>query len=97
MIDMNKENMEYDEQNGPNYMNDEGKIVPVPEVMTEQEVIKLLRLDIDGPEDPEHTLGYYREKGLLRATRIGKRLRYWRKEILRFLERQTELTQHRVE
>jgi hypothetical protein len=76
----------------PIYMVDGEKVIPVPEVMTEEEVIKMLRLDADGPDKPKDTLRYYREKGLLRATRIGKRLRYSRPEVLRFLEVQTDET-----
>jgi hypothetical protein len=82
---------------GPIYMRIDGQCIPAPEVLTTEEVIQVLRLDIDGPESPEQTLAYYRDKGLLRATRIGKRLRYSRKEILRFLDRQTEVTNSRMD
>ena len=78
---------------GPAYMPD-GQ--PVPELMTEDELIKFLRLDIDGPAHPGQTLQYYRDKGLLRATRVGKRLRYQRKEALEFLDRLTDYTQKNV-
>jgi len=64
----------------------------VPEVLTPEEAITLLRLDIDGPRNPLLTLQHYRDKGLLRATKIGKRVRYTRTEILNFLARQTENT-----
>ena len=69
---------------------------PVPELMTEDELITFLRLDVDGPANPSQTLQYYRDKGLLRATRVGKRLRYQRKEALAFLDRLTEYTQKNV-
>jgi hypothetical protein len=59
---------------------------PVPEVLTEQETIEFLRLD-DGPKHPEMTLQYYRTEGLLRGIRIGRRMRYTKTELLRFLER----------
>jgi hypothetical protein len=59
---------------------------PVPEVLTEQETIEFLRLD-DGPKNPEMTLQYYRTEGLLRGIRIGRRMRYTKTELLRFLER----------
>ena len=58
----------------------------VPEVLTEQEAIEFLRLD-DGPKHPEVTLQYYRSEGLLRGIKIGRRLRYTKTEMLRFLER----------
>ena len=66
---------------------------PCPELLTESEAIRYLRLDIDGPAKPELTLRYYREKGVLRATRVGRKLRYRRVELDRFLE---QLTQPRL-
>ena len=65
---------------------------PVPEVLTESDLISLLRLDEDGPKDPTLTINYYRDKGLLRGIRIGKRIRYTKQEILHFLEKQTDWT-----
>lgn len=65
---------------------------PVPELLTESEAISFLRLDTDGPKHPEQTLQYYREEGLLRAARVGKRLRYTKKELLALLEKLTERT-----
>lgn len=61
-----------------------------PELLTESEAWSYLRLDVDGPANPGLTLRYYRERGLLRATRVGRRLRYRRIELERFLERLTE-------
>ncbi len=58
----------------------------VPDLLTEQEVIRFLRLDTDGPKHPEMTLQNYRQQGLLRATKVGKRLRYRKTELLKFLE-----------
>ena len=65
---------------------------PVPELLTEQEAISFLRLDADGPKHPEQTLQYYRSEGLLRATKVGKRLRYTKSELLELLDRLTERT-----
>jgi len=59
---------------------------PCPELLTEQEAVRYLRLDVDGPARPEFTLRYYREKGLLKATRVGRRLRYRRVELDRLLD-----------
>jgi len=67
-----------------------GDLFPCPELLTEEEAIRYLRLDIDGPAKPSLTLRYYREKGLLRATRVGRRLRYRRVELDRLLECLTE-------
>ena len=66
---------------------------PVPEVLTEQVTIHFLRLDVDGPKHPELTLQYYRREGLLKAVKLGKRLRYTKTELLNFLERLSELNE----
>ena len=62
----------------------------VPDLLTEEEAIKFLRLDVDGPKDPQTTLEYYRSEDRLRATRVGKKLRYLKSELLNFLEYQTD-------
>lgn len=66
-----------------------GGFTPCPELLTEQEAIRYLRLDIDGPAKPEKTLRYYREKKKLEGTRVGKKLMYTRTALDRFLERMT--------
>ena len=68
---------------------------PVPDLLTEKEAIRFLRLDQDGPANPSNTLKYYRDQGLLRATQIGKRLRYQRTELLAFLDKMTDKTNRR--
>ena len=67
-----------------------GGFAPCGELLTEAEAIRYLRLDIDGPAKPSLTLRYYREKGLLRGTQVGRRIRYRRIELERFLERLTD-------
>jgi hypothetical protein len=64
-----------------------------PDLLTEEETVRFLRLDVNGPSDPQKTLRYYRERGLLKATRAGKRLHYQRKELLNFLDKLTERTE----
>ncbi|MBI3835652.1 MAG: helix-turn-helix domain-containing protein [Planctomycetes bacterium] len=66
-----------------------GGFHPCPELLIEIEAIRYLRLDIEGPNKPTLTLRYYRERGLLRATRVGRRLRYRREELDHLLERLT--------
>ena len=66
-----------------------GGFTPCPELLTEAEAIRYLRLDIDGPAKPENTLRYYREKKKLKGTRIGKKLFYTRKALDEFLEKMT--------
>jgi hypothetical protein len=63
---------------------------PRPELITEEEAIRYLRLDGIDIENPASTLRYYRSKGLLRATQVGKRIRYRRIELERLLDRLTE-------
>ena len=69
-----------------------GQIQPCPELLTPDEVVRFLRLDVDGPADPMQTLRYYRERGLLRGVKVGRRMRYTRKELLRFIDRLSEKT-----
>jgi hypothetical protein len=59
---------------------------PVPEIMTPAEAARFLRID---SANYERTLSHYREKGKLHGTRIGKTLKYTRKELERFAERMT--------
>ena len=58
-----------------------GAFTPCPELLTEQEAIRYLRLDVNGPQNPAGTLKYYRDKGILKAVRIGRNLRYPRKSL----------------
>lgn len=64
----------------------------VPLVLTSQEVIHLLRLDVDGPKAPDKTLEYYREKKLLRGMKIGQNLRYYLPDVLEFIAQQSDWT-----
>ena len=68
---------------------------PVPVVLTSEELIQLLRLDDRDPKLAEATIKYYRDGGLLHGVRLGKTMRYTQDEVLKFLERQTELTNKR--
>ncbi|OJW28060.1 MAG: hypothetical protein BGO49_24055 [Planctomycetales bacterium 71-10] len=58
--------------------------------MTEEEAIAFLRLDTIRVADPAATLRRYREKELLRATQVSKRIFYLRDELEGFLKRLTE-------
>ena len=62
---------------------------PVPDLLTEDEAIRFLRLDDGTSKNPNLTLQYYRSEGLLKATKVGKRLRYLKSELLNFLSVQT--------
>ena len=75
---------------GPVYMPDG---TAAPPLLTEQEAIRLLRLDQAGLANPSETLKYYRTKGQLRATRVGgHRYCYQLKELLSFLDKATDWT-----
>lgn len=63
---------------------------PVPEVMLEDELIKFLRLRELGIKNPANTLRYYRERGILKPTRIGNRNAYTRSSACEFLEKLTK-------
>lgn len=63
---------------------------PVPEVMLEEELVRFLRLKELGIKKPANTLRYYRERGVLKATRIGNRNAYTRTSACEFLEKLTE-------
>lgn len=63
---------------------------PCPELLTQEEAIRYLRLDLDGPRKPSLSLRRYRELGLLLGTQVGRRILYRRVELERFLARKTE-------
>jgi hypothetical protein len=79
----------------PVYMPD-GR--PAPVILTEEELITLLRLDKDsgGPKNPAYTLAYYRKHGL-RAIQMGKRIRYFLPDVLDFLSNQSVFTNRKTE
>ncbi len=63
---------------------------PCPELLTEGEAIRYLRLDTVNISAPSATLRRYRERRLLKGTQISKRIFYRRAELDRFIERATE-------
>ncbi len=64
--------------------------LPCPELLTEEEAIRYLRLDtIRGLKNPAETLARYRATGLLRGTQVSKSIFYRRIELDRFLDRLT--------
>jgi len=60
---------------------------PAPAVLTDQEVIELLRLD---PKSGHRTIKFYRDEGLITGIRIGRHVRYPLSEVMRFLAEKTE-------
>ncbi len=64
---------------------------PCPELLTEGEAIRYLRLDTVNISDPSATLRRYREQRLLKGTQISKRIFYRRAELDRFWQSLTGL------
>lgn len=67
------------------YMPD-GSIMP--ELLTEQEAILFLRLDTEN--NSTRSLKYYRDKGQLRAVKIGTNLLYPKQELFDFIQIATD-------
>jgi hypothetical protein len=59
---------------------------PCPAVMTAAELAEFLRLD----GKAERTLKFWRDTGLLRGTRLGRRVRYRLCDVLVFLDNKTQ-------
>jgi hypothetical protein len=67
-----------------------GGFTPCPELLTGDEAIRYLRLDTVGHKNPSTTLRYYRERQKLRATQVGRKLFYSKKELDRLIENLTQ-------
>lgn len=67
-----------------------GGFTPCPELLTEQEAIRFLRLDTIDIKNRSATLRRYREAGVLRGVQISKKVFYSHKELVLFIERLTE-------
>lgn len=59
---------------------------PCPELLTADEAVRYLRLDEIGTNEPARALTHYREQGLLKGRRVGKCVRYLRKDLDSFIE-----------
>lgn len=68
---------------------------PCPVLLTEEEAVRYLRFDTLGRKDPAKTLQYYRERGLLQATRISNVNFYLRESLDTFLATMTARTHER--
>jgi len=55
---------------------------PAPSVLTLKELIELLRIE---GKNPERTIKYYRDVGLLRGIKLGRHLRYRLEDVQEFL------------
>lgn len=72
-----------------------GGWTPCPTLLTEAEAIRYLRLDLLGRKGPNKTLQYYRERGLIKATRISNVNMYLRESLDEFLATMTARTYQR--
>jgi len=72
-----------------------GGFTACPVLLTELEAIRYLRLDTLGRKDPSKTLQYYRERGLVKATRISNVNFYTRAAMDDFVQTMTALTHER--
>lgn len=67
-----------------------GGFGPCPDLLTEEEAIRFLRLDTVNIKNPVGTLRRYREAGLLHGVQISKRIFYKRTELEHFVDRLME-------
>jgi hypothetical protein len=62
-----------------------------PDLLTEEEAIRYLRLDLIDIKNPDETLQRYRKEGHLRGTQISKKVFYLRNELDALLQKLTEI------
>ena len=67
---------------------------PAPYVLTTEETIKFLRIDTNGTKHPQTTLQHYQKEGLLCPVTIGKCRKYPLPELIRFIERLSQLKEN---
>lgn len=74
-----------------------GGSIPCPELLTENEAIRYLRLDIESSADPHRTMKYYRDSGELVAIKVGKKKRYRRIDLDSFLANKSESQKRKLD
>jgi hypothetical protein len=67
-----------------------GGFTPCPDLLTEAEAIRWLRLDQIKVEHPEESIRRYRAAGVLRGVQISKAVLYPLVELRRFIAAQVE-------
>jgi hypothetical protein len=73
-----------------------GGFAPCPDLLTESEAIRFLRLDDNGCNS-KRTLKYYRDSGRLIAIRVGRENRYRLDDLRNFLTEKSQEKQRRSE
>ncbi len=66
---------------------------PVPYLLTQDELIKFLRLDEVNVRFPEATIRRYRDQGHLRGVQVSKQVLFALPDVLAFIDRQAEEVQ----
>ena len=72
-----------------------GGFTPCLTLLTEREAIRYVRLDTLGRKNAAKTLQYYRERGLIKATRVSNVNFYLRESLDEFLATMTARTYER--
>ena len=62
---------------------------PCPDLLTDDDTVKYLRLDSIDIKNPKDTLQRYRKEGLLKGTQVSKKVFYLRRHLDEFLEKMT--------
>jgi hypothetical protein len=65
-----------------------GRYQPTPDLLTQRETIRYLRLDTIRTRFPGNTLHRYRKKFGLKTVQIGRQVLYSREELKKFVEQQ---------
>ena len=87
----NRPSFHSEDHNGFEWLPDgSGGVNPCPYVLTEQEAIRFIRLDLISVKNPDATLRRYRKDGLLQAVQISKAICYTRPELIKFVKKLME-------
>lgn len=57
------------------------------QLLTSEEAVAYLRLDLTGTKNPVKTLEYYRRRGFLKGRRVGRQIRYTIDDLKDFLNK----------
>lgn len=68
-----------------------GGMMPTPDLLTTDEAVRYLRLDLVKIKDPKKTLTYYRKEGTLKAAQVGKQLVFPVVELQKLVKKQMEI------
>jgi len=72
--------------------NEEKRTVDMPELLTQKEVIGILRLDQIGLKDPKETLRYLRRTGQIGYVKVAGKVLIPKSEVETYVEKNAKLT-----